>query len=260
MRAALCAALALAGLTGCAQVAKPPAAPPPAAPAAKSIERLPVLVLSTWQGTAPAGITLEVRGPDAADLRSIEELRDLTRRMTGTSVGLSGVAIAEAFLLPGFFSGSLVAGGLILAPLAVGLNAAENKQQETIVAALKKAHLLDTTRASLAKRLPVQSPAATLSVIVLAYGLVPKYGNARGPLCLSLVADIVVQAGEREIFRDTVYLEPWHRSADAPPPVCATMEAFAAKDGVALHNAVLDYAQVLAAITRHRLSGLPWTP
>jgi hypothetical protein len=36
------------------------------------------------------------------------------------------------------------------------------------------------------------------------------------------------------------------------------MAAFAAREGASLRNAVLDYAQVLAAIARHRTSALPW--
>jgi hypothetical protein len=171
---------------------------------------------------------------------------------------LSGVSVAEAFLLPGFFSGSLVAGGLILAPLALGLNSVEQRQHEAIVAALKQADLIDGTRAALAQRLPAGGDAPTLSVIVLAYGLVPKYATSHGPLCLSVVADVVLASGGREIYRDTVHLAPYLRSADAPPPVCAHRESFAAKDGTALRHAATDAAQVLAAIVRHRLPVLPW--
>jgi hypothetical protein len=205
--------------------------------------------------------TLDVRGPREADLASIEELRALTRRMTGTSLGVSGVALAEAAALQGYFyAGSLVASSLILAPLALSVNAMERRQQETVVGALQKADLVADVRAALAKRLPAPSPQTTLSVIVLAYGLVPKYGHPQGPLCLTLDADLLVHAGTRELFRDTVYLEAWRRSADVPPRVCGTLEDFARKDGAALHNAVLDYAQVLAAVTRLRLPALPWKP
>jgi hypothetical protein len=252
VRILLCAALALAG---CAAQPKP--APKPAPQPPRTIERVAPRVYDAPASAAPA---LEVRGLREADLASIERMREATRQLTGSSVALSGVATAEALLIPGFFSGSLVAGGLILAPLAIGLNAAEKRQHEAIIAALKETDLADATHARLAQRLPPPAPGMTLSVIVLAYGLVPKYGDVGWPLCLSLDADIVLHDGERELFRDTVYLEPWRRSADAPPPVCASMVAFAAKDGAALRHAVLDYAQVLAAIVRHRTPALPWTP
>jgi hypothetical protein len=252
VRILLCAALALAG---CAAQPKPAPKPPPQPP--RTIERVAPRVYDAPASAAPA---LEVRGLREADLASIERMREATRRLTGSSVALSGVATAEALLIPGFFSGSLVAGGLILAPLAIGLNTVERRQHQTIVAALKDADLASATRQALARRLPAPAPGTTLSIIVLAYGLVPKYGDAGWPLCLSLDADIVLHSGERELFRDTVHLEPWRRSADAPPPVCATMSTFAAKDGAALRNAVLDYAQVLAAIVRHRMPALPWTP
>lgn len=251
MRILLVAALALAGCATEPQPVAPPASPP------RKIVRVAPQRLAVPAVTA---VTLDVRGPEAADLKSIEELREITRRLTSTSVGVSGIALVEAVALPGFFSGSLVAGGLILAPFAIAMNAMERRQHETIVAALQETDLLGGTRAALAKRLPAPAPDVTLTVIVLAYGLVPKYGHPSGPLCLSLDADLVVRAGDREVFRDTVYLEPYRRSADAPPPVCADLADFAAQDGAALRNAVLDYAQVLAAIARDRLPALAWTP
>jgi hypothetical protein len=256
MRLALCALLALGG---CATPTKPPPpAPPSVTVAARPIERVPVRTLDAWPGAAPRGLALEVRGVREADLASVEELRDLTRRFTGEALGLSGVSVAEALLIPGFFSGSLVAGALILAPLAIGLNSVEQRQHETIVAALKQADLIVGTRAALAPRLSAGGDAATLSVIVLAYGLVPKYGTGHGPLCLSVVADLVLARGAQEIYRDTVHLAPYLRSADAPPPVCARREDFAARDGAPLRHAATDAAQVLAAIVRHRLRALPW--
>lgn len=250
MRSLLVAALAFAGCATEPQPVAPPAAPP------QKIVRVAPQRLAAPAVTA---VTLEVRGPEAADLKSIEELREITRRLTHASVGVSGIALVEAVALPGFFSGSLVAGGLILAPFAIALDAMERRQHEAIVAALQETDLLGHTRAALEQRLPAPAPDVTLTVIVLAYGLVPKYGHPSGPLCLSLDADLVVRAGDRELFRDTVYLEPYRRSADAPPPVCADLAAFAAQDGAALRNAVLDYAQVLAAIARHRLPALAWT-
>lgn len=261
MRLALCALLALAGCASEHKVPATPPSPPAAAPVARAIERVPVRTLASLPATAPRGIALDVRGPQAADLASIEAMREATRRMTGQSLALSGVSAAEALLIPGFFSGSLVAGALILAPLAIGLNSTERRQHETIVAALQEADLVAGTRAALAARLPAPppEPGATLSVIVLAYGLAPKYGKAQGPLCLSVVADLVLHAGNREVYRDTVHMAPYRRSADAPPPVCAAMEDFAAKDGAPVRHAALDAAQVLAAIARHRLAALPWT-
>jgi hypothetical protein len=257
VRLVLCALLALAG---CATPTKPPPPTPQAAAVtARPIERVPVRTFDAWPGAAPGGLALEVRGVREADLASIEELRELTRRFTGQALALSGVSAAEALLIPGFFSGSLVAGALILAPLAVGMNSVQQRQHEAIIAALKEADLIDGTRMALAPRLPAGSTQATLSVIVLAYGLVPKYGTGRGPLCLSVVADLVLASRGQEIYRDTVHLAPYLRSADAPPPVCANREDFAAKDGAPLRHAATDAAQVLAAIVRHRLPALPWT-
>lgn len=257
MRRALLALLALAG---CATPQKPAPPPPQApAPAQRAIERVPARTLDSWPGVAPRGFTVEVRGVREADLASIEKMREETRRMAGLSLAVSGVSAAEALLLPGFFSGSLVAGALILAPLAVGLNSAQQRQHETMVAALKQMDLLEGTRAALVPRLPPGPGEATLSVIALAYGLVPKEGRATGPLCLAVVADLVVARGGEEIYRDTVHMAPWRRSVDAPPPVCAHMEDFAAKDGAPLRHAALDAGQVLAAIARHRTPALPWT-
>jgi hypothetical protein len=254
-RLVVCALLALAG---CATPVKPPPVSPAATGAPRAIERVPVHTLDTWPGAPPRAIALEIRGVREADLASLDELRELTRRFTGQALALSGVSTAEALLIPGFFSGSLVAGALILAPLAVGLNSAQRRQHETIIAALKQADLVEGTRAALAPRLAAGDAQTTLSVIVLAYGLVPKYGSSQGPLCLSVVADLVLASGGREVYRDTVQLAPYLRSADAPPPVCTSREDFAANDGAPLRLAAMDAAQVLAAIVCHRLPVVPW--
>lgn len=256
VRFALCAVLAL---VGCATPAKPPAPAPQAAmAAARPIERVPVRLFDAWPGVAPSAIALEVRGVREADLASIEELRKLTRRFTGQALALSGVSTAEAVLLPGFFSGSLIAGAVILAPLALGLDRVQQRQHEAIIAALNEADLLEGTRTVLAAHLPAGDDDATLSVIVLAYGLVPKYGPGGGPLCLTVAADVVLTSGGQEVYRDTIHLAPYLRSVDAPPPVCAYREDFAARDGAPLRHAATDLAQVLAAIVRHRLAVLPW--
>lgn len=248
--------LVLLALAGC--VSAPPTPDTrPVPPQPREIVRI-----ASQRFTAPAvsAVMLEVRGPREADLTTVEEIRELTRQMTTLSVGVSGIAIAEAVMMPGFFSGTLVAGGLILAPLAIGLNSAEKKQHAAITAALKESELLDYTREALEKRLPERAADTRLSVIMLAYGLVPKNENRFDSLCLSLVAHLVVQAGENVLFRDTVHIEPYRRSDDVPPPICATMEAFADAEGASLRRAVRDYAQILAAIVRHRLPALPWSP
>jgi hypothetical protein len=245
-------------LAGCATpTAQAPAALP--SPPDREIIRVPVKRMPAISGPA----TIQVRGVRDAEVGAIERIRGETREMTGSAIGLGAVSTAEAFLMPGFFSGSLVAGALILVPLAVGLDSVQRRQHERIAGALEGADFQGELRAQLGRSMVPHGAAGEsahrLSAIVIAYGLIPKYADQRyGPFCLVADVDLVLHAGERETWRDTVYLEPYRRSADAPPPVCATLERFAARDGGALRDAIAQYAQVVAAIARSRLPALSW--
>lgn len=252
----------LAALAGCAVPSKPsPQSPPPSAAPGREIVRIaakrpPPLPVAQSQ------VIVDVRGIRDADVAAVERIREEVSMMTGSSVGLGAVSAVEAFAMPGFMSGSLVAGALILVPLAVGMDAVARRQHERITGALKESDFQAEMRRQIEQRLAKPGAAGAamrLSAIVIAYGLVPKYDRQpHGPLCLVADVDLLLEASGQVLYRDTVYLEPYRRSEDAPPPVCAAMDRFAARDGTALREAVLQYAEVIAAIANHRLVGLPW--
>jgi hypothetical protein len=229
-----------------------------------AIERVPVKVPEALDVPRPAVLPMAVRGVTAADLAAVERVKKLDEQATAMGLGVSTLGAAEAVLLPGFFSGSLIAGALILAPLTIGLHVSAQKEVNTVGRVLKEVDLIgETQRALLARGVPgeADADAMQMTLVILAYGLIPKDPHRiLWGLCLILESDLVLTAGGRELFRDTIYLSPYRRSADAPPPICGGMAEFAKNDGIALRNAALDYAQVLAAIALRRARRFPWKP
>jgi hypothetical protein len=265
----ICVTLVLAcALAGCATNPDRPKAPkPPESTQLRpliAIERVPVKVPEALDVPRPAVLPIAVRGVTAADLAAVERIKKDLEQWTAKVLGISAVGTAEAVLLPGFFSGSLIVGTLILAPATIGLHAVLQKEVDTVSRVLKEVDLMgETQRALLARGVPGEPPAdaTQMTLVILAYGLVPREPHpSLWGVCLALEADLILTAGGRELFRDTIYLWPHRRSADAPPPVCGGMGEFAKNDGIALRNAARDYAQVLAAIALRRARQFPWKP
>jgi hypothetical protein len=229
-----------------------------------AIERVPVKRPDALDVPRPAVLPVSVRGVTAADLAEVERIKKDLEQVTAKVLGISTLGTAEAVLLPGFFSGSLTAGALILMPAVIGLQASLQKEVDTVSRVMKEVDLIGETRRALLVRGASSEAAADatqMTLVILAYGLVPKEPHTSlWGHCLILESDLILTAGGRELARDRIHLWPYLRSADAPPPICGGMGEFARNDGIALRNAALDYAQVLAAIALRRARQLPWKP
>jgi len=112
----------------------------------KDIVRVPAGELKPLNSQLIEQFQWDVRGTTPADTESLERLRAFTQSFLGSSLGISALSVAEAIAIPGFFSGSLVASAIILAPLAITLSLVEHKQYETIQRALQETSLLELTR------------------------------------------------------------------------------------------------------------------
>lgn len=228
------------------------------------IERVPAGRLDRAEGVSPIPVRVAVRGPDKADLKTVEglvqEAKDDTQRV-GSSAQAVTKAIGQAS--PALQATTLTLGALLM-PAALGIEIYGQRQQDAIVRTLREIDLLTLLRAELVRRATPARPgeaAADLAVTVKAYGLAPRSTPCPTcALCLVVDAEVTVTRDGSELLRDTVVQGPWRRSVDVPPPVCATMDEFSADGGLRLRHAVVDAAQSLAAVTAARLPALAWRP
>jgi len=259
--------LACALLVGCG--ASPPAGdqPPPTyqpSDPSSEIERVPAGRLDRLADAAALPVRIAVRGPDKADLKTVEGLVQESKEDTHR-VGSSAQAVTKAIgqASPALQATTLTLGALLM-PAALGIEIYGQRQQDAIVRTLREIDLLTLLRAELVRRAaPVGAgePAAELTVTVRTYGLAPRSTPCPTcALCLVVDAEVVVSRGGAELLRDNVVQGPWRRSVDVPPPVCATMDEFSADDGLRLRHGVVDAAQSLAAVTVSRLPALAWKP
>jgi hypothetical protein len=246
----------LTTVLGCASTDAP--GPPPA----QAIERVPVRRFDA-PVPVPHQLRVSVRAVSAADVQFVDELRAMTQRFVGMGLGVSGAGIAEVALMPGsLFAGGVIMGAVILVPMVIGIDLVERGQSETIKKVIAQSDLVRMIADDLTPRIPAPVPSTALpevdvEVVVLGYGLVPRSATSTA-LCLMADAALRVKVADVEVFQAPVYIEPLRRSADAPPPICASMAEFAKDDGERLASAIGDYSRVLGAITVHRLQGLSW--
>lgn len=163
------------------------------------------------------------------------------------------------------------AGGLAAVPLlhvyAVwtlvtlpAMHAYEERRQRIVERAMAPEAFLSAVREALERRLGRRGlpfagdEAPNLSVIVLGYGVNRKPG-AMENACMFVNAAIKVERQGVAVYEDMVYMEPFLRSSDAPPPACHELAALTRGDGTLLTHAVAETAEILAAIVVHRLEG-----
>lgn len=232
-----------------------------------TIERVPVKQPEAFDIERPAELPVLVRGVNAADLAVVDRVQENAKRDVDELTGATLELGAQGLAMGGYAGAQIVTGAVFIAPLVITLDTMAKSTVNTITRVLKDVDLIGETRRALLAR-GIRSEAVTaetarVTLVVNAYGLVPKHGavrNIESEVCLIVDSDLIVTTGGRELFRDAIHIRPYRRSADAPPPVCAEMWDFADKEGRSLQNAARDYAQVLAAIALHRIKDLPWRP
>jgi hypothetical protein len=228
------------------------------------IEGVPAGRLPRVDGKAVIPVRVAVRGPEKADLKSVEGLVQQSKEDT-QRIGTSAQAVTKALgqASPALQATTVTLGALLM-PAAMGIEIYGQRQHDAIVRTLREIDLLTLLRAELVRRAaPVGGgePAADLVLTVKTYGLAPR--STPCPtcvLCVVVEGDVVVTMAGTELLKDTIAQGPWRRSVDVPPPVCATMDEFSADSGRLLRDAVVDAAQALAAIIVNRMPGLAWKP
>ena len=259
------AALACALLAGCAATPETTTSPGPSAYPAREpvseIERVAVHRLERPAEGPLAPAAIAVRAAGQPDLGPVERSREKTASTKRTLESAGTIAAALAVAAAPLYAGTIALGALLV-PAAAGLEIYEKRDQETVVRILREVDLPTQLRSALVRRSvpdPGGESAASLIVTVNAFGLAPRAGSCPTcPVCVVADAELVVTQGATEVLRNPLLVTAWRRSADAPPPVCATLAEFADNDGRLLRKAILDTAQVLAGMAVNRLPGLAW--
>jgi hypothetical protein len=257
--------LALLALAGCGSAPSDERRPlpryEPAEPPSE-IERVPVARLGRTEGVPALPVRVAVRGPEKADIKTVEGLVQESKEDT-QRIGSGAQAVTKALgqASPALQATTVTLGALLM-PAAMGIEIYGQRQHDAIVRTLRQIDLLTLLREELVRRaapIPPGEQAADLTVTIKSYGLAPRSTPCPTcPLCVVVEGELVVSRAGTELLKDTIVQGPWRRSMDVPPPVCATLDEFSTDDGRRLRNAVVDAAQSLAAIAANRLPGLAW--
>jgi hypothetical protein len=231
-----------------------------------AIKRIPVKRPEPFDVAQPAELPVTVRGLRTADLDVVERIRAALRHETEETTNKALKTAVRRIARGGYPPAELMTGAIFIVPQLIADSVAQDAMR-TVTQALVQIDLVVATRNALQAR-GVRARAqvddtAQATLAVIAYGLVPKYGevkDVKSELCLIVESALIVTAGGQELFRDAIHMTPYRRSADAPPPACRTLKEFAEDEGQSLKNAAHDHAQVLAVIAMQRLRELPWKP
>ena len=259
-----------AALLACALLAACGPRPDAAAPAAtyqprepaSEIERVPARRLERAAELPALPVSVVVRSAAGPELGPVDRSREKTVEEKRTLEGAGAIATALAAAAPPLYAGTIALGSLLV-PAATGLELYARRDQNTIVRTLQEVDLPGQLRSALVRRAappPPDTAPATVAITIRTFGLAPRSGTCPTcAICVVADAELVVTQDGTELLRDPLLLTPWRRSVDAPPPVCATMTEFAERDGRLLRDAILETAQVLAAMTVSRLPAVAWT-
>lgn len=208
------------------------------------------LVCGLGAGAAPAGeLTVVVQRPAATTLPADQaaEFRQLI------APGLASGALGAA--APPMFASGLVVGGLLIVPGAIILSDVEHGRWQRIVDALGAIDLEREADQAIRRELdalPGDPPAnLQLTLRFTAYGVL-ALDKLRG--CVIAAADLDIVRPGRVPLRHPLTIVPGGRSADAPPPQCATLERLAEHDGELVRDTTAEYVRILARMTAARVA------
>ncbi|MFC1896222.1 hypothetical protein ACFL0Q_06125 [Thermodesulfobacteriota bacterium] len=172
-------------------------------------------------------------------------------------------SFALGLVAPPLYASSLVVGGVLITGMTAALAAAEGRaisSIEEVVSTVDFPALVEKAiQAKFNRSLDSKASGNKLTVLILGYGFTEKHpGVGPAELCFTMDAEIVFTEADTEIYRDLVFMEPYLRSEDAPPPPCASMEDLADNEGRLAQEMIIEQSEILSAIAAHRLPALPW--
>jgi len=223
----------------------------------KEIKTLSYRTLNNVDGANKVIPEVEVR------MATDSERSSTTRLWQGKEVaGFSALGIGSlglGLVAPPLYASALVVGGILLVAMPSSMGAISGIQRNTIKKVLTTTDFSDLTQKAVVESFDYnqkrRSEGYKLTILILAYGFVEKFADE---ICFSVDAEIKLHLNEKEIYRDFIYIEPYLRSEDAPPPQCALVGEFAENNGKIAKQTIKDFSTILASIVTHRLSILAW--
>jgi hypothetical protein len=200
---------------------------------------------------------VEVRMATESELSSIPGLWQGKEVAGFSALGIGSLGLG--LVAPPLYASALVVGGILLVAMPSSLGAISGIQRSTIKKVLTTIDFSALTEKAVVESLDYNqkrgSDGYKLTILILTYGFVEKFADE---ICFSVDAEIKLHLNEKEIYRDFIYIEPYLRSDDAPPPQCALVGEFSENNGEITKQTIKDFSTILASIVKHRLSILAW--
>ena len=225
------------------------------------IERRPCQEMRSETGKTFGRPAVHVRLATESEVYSVPRFV-LTK--TGAGLGALGAGgFALGFVAPPLYVSSLIVGGVLITGMTAILASDETRAIRTIEGVMSSldfpALVEEAIKAKFNGSVDGEATGYKLTVLILGYGFTKKYPGAGPPeLCFTMDAEIVFTEADTEIYRDLVFMEPFIRSEDTPPPPCARMEDLAENEGGLAREMIIEQIAILSAIVAHRLPALPW--
>jgi hypothetical protein len=191
---------------------------------------------------------------------------ELIVRMATTTDAAQGAQDDFLYLLPAgagslglglvaapMFASSLIAGGVLLMPLAVFGYSHEKHIWDSINGALSNTEFTRAIDSAMKQRLSgvLAAQHKKIEIVIITLGLVKVSGMQH---CLIISADLMLSGDNMIARREHMQISDSNRSADAPPPQCASPERFSSDDARLVKDTIAEYAEVLSAMVAARLS------
>ena len=169
--------------------------------------------------------------------------------------GMSVIALGASLVDP------LLAGAVAAWPVMTISGISNDVNRSVLLKALKDADLPRQIEQRTARRFSRRLDSSSAShswkveVLLLGYGFLAPAGQWE--YSLSVDAKVRLIKDGALVYEDTIYLEPARRSRDAPIPQIRPLDRFAAHDAELANDALLETAEVIAAMISARLTGAP---
>lgn len=218
---------------------------------------VPCQTLNEFNGSLNITPIVEVRMATESERSSVPGIWGGKEVAGFSAIGLGSLGLG--LVAPPLSASGLVVGGILLVLMPSSMGAIEGVQRNTI-----KEVLLATDFSALTQKAIIKSMCDNgldsnneyvLSIIILGYGFTNKSSSI---ICFSLDAEIKLKFKEIEIFKDYIYIEPFLRSEDAPPPQCYSVGEFANNEGKLVKQTIDDFSIYLASIVAQRLPVIAW--
>ena len=225
----------------------------------KKIQKVPYQTFDLMALTGAGIPEVEVRLATQTEIGKVFPNSFFQGVLIGGGFGAGAAAvIATGMILP--FGPGAVAGCIVLLPAFIISGAKNQIDKDKIIEAINEADLPGRIRKAILRRLaagltPEARSDVRIEVLILGYGFINDDHSEQ--LCFSFDAETVVRESTRILYSERVYLSPYKRSIDAPPPRCSSLEEFATDAGKLVQGTLSDAGEIIAAMIIGRLRGKP---